>query len=540
MTAIEADVIIVGAGFAGALMADQLAARGIRAAVLETGPQVNRGTAFQTFLNAAVKTPESPYERLPEADFPDSADSSRWYRQAGPEPFKSTYLKAVGGTSWHWLGTCVRYVPTDFRMRTQYDRAVDWPIDYAELEPFYLQAERELGVAGDSTEDLGSPRSGPFPMPPVPRTWLDRVYQRALDGTQYQVRLTPQARNSEAREGRPACCGSSTCIPICPVGAKYDATVHLERARSKGAVIHDRTTATFIEIGAEGRVTAIRFRRPDGTGDLARGRVFILAANAVETPRLLLHSRSEAAPAGIANESDQVGRNLMDHPIQLSWALAGEPVWPYRGPLSTSGIENLRDGAFRRDRSGMRIQIANDGWNWPTGGPVTLADTLSRRGLRGAALRREIAEHASRQVQLAALTEQLPEPENRITLDPADRDPYGVPLPRMHYRVDEYSQAGLASAREAHDEIFAHLNASEIQHSDEFQGAGHIIGTTRMGEDPRQSVVDRNLRSHGHDNLFLVGAGVFPTASTANPTLTIAALALRAANEVTATLSALA
>ena len=316
--------------------------------------------------------------------------------------------------------------------------------------------------------------------------------------------------------------------------------VHLERARSKGAVIHDRTTATFIEIGAEGRVTAIRFRRPDGTGDLARGRVFILAANAVETPRLLLHSRSEAAPAGIANESDQVGRNLMDHPIQLSWALAGEPVWPYRGPLSTSGIENLRDGAFRRDRSGMRIQIANDGWNWPTGGPVTIADTLSRRGLRGAALRREIAEHASRQVQLAALTEQLPEPENRITLDPADRDPYGVPLPRMHYRVDEYSQAGLASAREAHDEIFARLNASEIQHSDEFQGAGHIIGTTRMGEDPRQSVVDRNLRSHGHDNLFLVGAGVFPTASTANPTLTIAALALRAANEVTATLSALA
>ena len=537
MTAIDADVIIVGAGFAGALMADRLAVAGISTAILESGPRVNRGAAFQTFLDTPIKTPESPYERLPEADFPDSADSSRWYRQAGPDIFKSTYLKAVGGTSWHWLGTCVRYVPSDFRMQTRYGRAVDWPMDYDELEPYYLEAERELGVAGDSTEDLGSPRSGPFPMPPVPRTWLDRVYQRALDGTQYQVRLTPQARNSEAREGRPACCGSSTCIPICPVGAKYDATVHLERAQAKGAVVHDRTTATFIETGADGRISAIRFRRPDGTGDVARGRVFILAANAVETPRLLLHSRSEAAPAGIANESDQVGRNLMDHPIQLSWALAGEPVWPYRGPLSTSGIENLRDGAFRRDRSGMRIQIANDGWNWPTGGPVTLADTLSRRGLRGAALRREIAEHASRQVQLAALTEQLPEPENRITLDPADRDPYGIPLPRMHYRVDEYSQAGLASARNAHDEIFARLNASEIQHSDEFQGAGHIIGTTRMGEDPRQSVVDRNLRSHGNDNLFLVGAGVFPTASTANPTLTIAALALRAANEVTETLS---
>jgi len=532
MTAIEADVIIVGAGFAGALLADRLAARGIRTAVLEAGPRVNRGAAFRTFLDTPIKTPESPYERLPEAEFPDTLDSGHWYRQAGPDVFKSTYLKAVGGTSWHWLGTCVRYVPSDFRMRSDFGRAVDWPIDYAELEPWYVEAERELGVAGDSDEDLGSPRSGPFPQPPIPGTWLDRVIARALEGTQYQVRLTPQARNSVAREGRPACCGSGTCIPICPVAAKYDATVHLDRAETAGAVIHERTTATFIETGADGRVSAIRFRRPDGTGDLARGRVFILAGNAVETPRLLLHSRSEAAPGGIANASDQVGRNLMDHPIQLSWALAGEPVWPYRGPMATSGIENLRDGAFRSQRSALRIQISNDGWNWPTGGPVTLADSLSRRGLLGSDLRRAITDHASREVQLAALTEQLPDPENRITLDPWDTDPYGVPLPRMHYRVGGYSRAGLDYARDVHDEIFARLNASEIQHAEEFEGSGHVIGTTRMGNDPRDSVVDRNLRSHAHENLFLVGAGVFPTASTANPTLTIAALALRAANEI--------
>ena len=538
MTAIEADVIIVGAGFAGALLADRLAARGIGAAVLEAGPRVNRGGAFRKFLDAAAKTPESPYERLPEAEFPDTLDSGHWYRQAGPDVFKSTYLKAVGGTSWHWLGTCLRYLPSDFRMRSDFGRAIDWPIDYAELEPWYVEAERQLGVAGDSKEDLGSPRSGPFLQPPIPGTWLDRVIARALEGTQYQVRLTPQARNSVAWEGRPACCGSSTCIPICPVAAKYDATVHLDRAEAAGAVIHERTTATFIEAGVDGRVSAIRFRRPDGTGDLARGRVFILAGNAVETPRLLLHSRSEASPGGIANASDQVGRNLMDHPVQLSWALAGEAVWPYRGPLSTSGIENLRDGPVRSQRSALRIQISNDGWNWPTGGPVTLASSLTSRGLLGTDLRRAIADHASREVQLAALTEQLPDPENRITLDPRDADSYGVPLPRMHYRVGEYSRAGLDYARDVHDEIFARLNASEIRHADQFQGSGHVIGTTRMGNDPRESVVDSNLRSHAHDNLFLVGAGVFPTASTANPTLTIAALALRVAEHVSAALSA--
>ena len=536
---IEADTVIVGSGFAGALLADRLAGMGVGCTILEAGARVNRGTAFQSFLSAPVKTPESPYERPPDADFPISQERGHWYRQAGPDEFKSTYLKAVGGTSWHWLGTCVRFLPSDFRMRTLYGRGEDWPIGYDELESYYTDAERELGVAGDSAEDLGSPRSGPFPMPPVPQTYLDRVHERALAGTAFQVRVTPQARNSVNREGRPACCGSATCIPICPVGAKYDATVHLDRAAARGAVLHQRTTATRIETDADGRVSAIRFRRPDGTGGLARGRVYILTANAVETPRLLLHSSSERLPRGVANESDQVGRNLMDHPVQLSWAVAGEPVWPYRGPLSTSGIENLRDGPFRRDRSSLRIQISNDGWNWPTGGAITLADMLWRRGLRGGALREAIVDHASRQVQLATSTEQLPEPENRVALDARDRDFHGVPLPRMHYRVGGYSRRGLAAARRVHDEIFGRLNATEIHHADDFQGAGHIIGTTRMGDDPRRSVVDRNLRCHGHPNLFLVGSGAFPTGSTANPTLTIAALALRAAGAVAETLSAI-
>ena len=227
----------------------------------------------------------------------------------------------------------------------------------------------------------------------------------------------------------------------------------------------------------------------------------------------------------------------MDHPIQLSWALAGDPVWPYRGPISTSGIENLRDGDFRRDRSALRIQISNDGWNWPTGGPVMLADMLTRQGLRGAALRQAVADHAARHVQLAAMTEQLPEPENRITLDGRDRDIHGVPLPRMHYRVGSYSRGGLAAAREIHGEIFTRLNSSEVHHGSDFQGAGHIIGTTRMGDDPGRSVVDRDLRCHDHPNLFLVGAWAFPTSSTANPTLTIAALALRAAATLIGTLS---
>ena len=365
---IAADAVIVGSGFAGALLADRLAGMGVRTVILEAGPRVDRGGAVKTFRGAAIKVPESPYERTERADFPVSHDNDHWYRQSGPDAFKSTYLKAVGGTSWNWLGTCVRYLPSDFRMRSAFRRAVDWPIGYEELEPFYMEAERELGVAGDPAAEPGLPRSGPFPMPPVPQSYLDSVYERALADTPYEVTATPQARNSVAWNGRPACCGSATCVPICPVGAKYDATVHLERAEAKGAVLHERTAATFVETGDDGRVSGIRFRRPDGSDGMARGRVCVLAANAVETPRLLLHSRSEYAPEGVANRSDQVGRNLMDHPVQLSWALAGEPVWPYRGPVSTSGIENLRDGAFRRGEVGAadpdqqrRLELA-DRW----------------------------------------------------------------------------------------------------------------------------------------------------------------------------------
>ena len=379
-----------------------------------------------------------PIRRRPEANHPVSNDPDYWYRQVGPNKFKSTYLKVVGGTTWHWLGTCLRFVPNDFRLRTAHGRGLDWPISYDELEPFYGEAEHEIGVAGDSGEPLGSPRSAGYPMPAIPQTFLDKAYARALAGTEYELRATPQARNSVSGNGRPACCGNASCIPICPIGAKYDATVHLSVAEKNGAVLHAQTTATRVEVGTEGRVTAIRFKRWDGSEGVARGKVFVLAAHAIETPRLLLHSRSEALPNGVANRSDQVGRNLMDHPTQLSWALSREPVWPYRGPLSTSSIENFRDGAFRKDRPAMRIEIGNDGWSWPKGAPVSTAAELARQGLRGSELNAALRRQASRHVRLASQVEQLPDPDNRVTLDPDEPDMYGVPLPRLAYRLDAY------------------------------------------------------------------------------------------------------
>ena len=140
--------------------------------------------------------PESPYPNDPTAPHPLTHRIDDYYQQMDPEKFKSTYIKVVGGTTWHWLGTTLRNVPADFKLDARYGHAVDWPIDYDTLEPFYLAAEQEIGVAGDSSEDLGSPRSGDFPMPMIPVTYLDKQVGMALEGTKYQLRATPQGRNS--------------------------------------------------------------------------------------------------------------------------------------------------------------------------------------------------------------------------------------------------------------------------------------------------------------------------------------------------------
>lgn len=529
---ISTDIAIIGSGIAGSLLAFKLAETGARILIIEAGAPVDRATAVRTFWHAAAKVPESAYPPTPEAMHPTTDKLTEWYCQEGPELFKSTYLKVVGGTTWHWLGSCPRLLPTDFATHTHYGYGVDWPIDYETLAPFYTQAEHEIGVSGASEHDLGSPRDTPYPMPPIPQTYLDKAVERALQGSRYEVRATPQGRNSVVRDQRTACCGSASCIPVCPVQAKYDATVHLKKALGAGVQLLDKSTVVRLECDAESKIRAAHFRRWDKTEGSVQARIFILACHGIETPRLLLASRNPAWPEGLANRSGQVGRNLMDHPIQLSWALTNEPVYPYRGPGSTSAIENLREGAFRRQRSAYRIEIGNEGWVWPEGAPITTAAELASQGLSGADLNKALADHASRHIRLASATEQLPDPDNRVTLDPRKQDIYGVPRPHIAYRVDGYAKQGMAYARQDHEEIFNRLGTTLVQHAPEFFGAGHIIGTTRMGNDPATSVVDAHLRSHDHPNLYIVGSGAFPTAGTANPTLTIAALSLRAAQHI--------
>ena len=562
MSDYNADVVIVGGGIAGCIMGWKLASAGASVIILEAGGKVDRNKSIMAYQSDPTRNNDTPYPQSKDAPFPSMDNPNDYYVQMGPDNFQSNYIKALGGTTWHWLGTSLRFVPNDFRMKSEYGVMVDWPISYNDLEPYYGQAENTLPVSGNSEYDLGAPRSTPYQMSEIPMTYSDKIVAKAFENLtlpddetkKLEVRDTPQGRNSVEFDNRPACCGSNNCIPMCPVGAKYDGSMHAQKAEEAGARILTYSTATFIQTGEEGKVTGIKFKTPDGE-KVATGKIFILAAHAIETPKLMLMSRDEKYPNGVGNSSDMVGRNLMDHNCVLSYGLAKDPLYPYRAPLSTAGVENVKDGPFRKNRAAFRIEIGNDGWSWPVGYPDVLSTWMLKRSgrtykknspvgqeentsagekpdfLYGEKLRNDIKQNVEREIRFAFLVEQPPDPNNRIVPDFEKLDSFGLPRPKIYYKIDDYTKAGINVAVETQKKMLDALGATQQHHSWPY-GAGHIVGTTCMGSDPKTSVVDAELRCHDHKNMFILGSNTFPTVTASNPTLTIVAATLRCVEAV--------
>lgn len=608
MTIEQAEVVIVGAGLAGSIVAYQLAMAGVEVLVLESGPEipVNRTQYLERFYTTTLKTPESPYppvttlvpprdpagQNAPRATIADlilgwdNPDVS-YLVQKGPMPFTSTYERVGGGTTWHWVGTCLRMVPNDFRLRSLYNVGVDWPIGYDDLQSAYCRAEAEIGVSANVADQayLGMtfPEGYEFPMHSIPLSLVDGSFVAAVtgqvfDGLPLVVSPTPAGRNSQPYAGRRVCAGNTNCTPICPIQAKYDATVTMNKALATGKVrVMYRTVASKLNVGSDGDIFGVEFKQYQlgdgpltGTGE-AIGQRYVIAAHAIETPKLLLNSATPDWPKGVANSSGQVGRNLADHPIYLAWGLMpeGKAVFPYRGPLSTAGIESLRDGAFRSERAAWRVEIGNEGWNWPANDPydtvVDFIDGTNANGvnplksdqdpkapteaLYGTALVQKLNDIFVRQFRIAFLVEQVEDdPDNAkcYIVPSADyKDLLGIPRPEIHYDLSEYTKKGFLEAKRLATHIIEDLlGAVELtkplepgkfiygQEPLSFQGAGHLMGTYRMGDDPAKSVVDKDQRSWDHKNLFLVGDGVFPSSGTSNPSLTIAALSFQAGDTV--------
>ena len=530
-THLEADVVIVGSGVAGALVAWRLAEAKLNVLILEAGPRIDRLEAFKSYVAAREKNFNAPYPPVPHAPTARLNAWNDYYINTGPNLFRGTYTRAVGGSTWHWAGSALRYRPNDFRMKSSFGVGIDWPLGYDELAPFYDEAERALGVAGSKTEDWGAPRQSDYPIPPIPPTYLDRVVGDVLGPLGMSLAVFPQARNSVDYDERPQCCGSASCVPLCPIGAKYDASVHVLKAERAGARLEPNAVVHRIETDANHRISMVHFLRPDGSTGSAAGRIVVLAANAIETPKLLLMSRDERTSKGVANSSSSVGHYLMGQIDQGTRGLTKAPIYPYRGPVLTSAIREFRDGPFRSKHSGIGTSLSNEGWGHARG-PQATALKLIDQALRGKPLQDAIAWVTERQLVVGSTAEPLPDSANRIVPDDTKHDAIGIPRPRIHYRIDDYAKAGLTLAMRRHEAIFSALQATEVETFPMVTSSGTVLGTTRMGDDRRQSVVDRDLRAHDHSNLFIVGGMVFPTAGVNPPTLTIAALALRASAQI--------
>jgi glucose dehydrogenase len=561
------DYIVIGSGVAGALSAYKLAQKPGKPKVLlieaadapwAKDPQFKqmanaannakdieaRKDLVKEYALSATRTTMSPYLKLehnaqipsPDGGKRDHLEHYYEFKQApGDENefWRATYQRLVGGSTWTWRGNCPRFLPNDFLMKSKYGQAVDWPWDYAALEPYFVEAEKELGVACDHDEweqhNHGAFRSAPFPMPPIAHSYSDRrVMERlgpgfTVDGVPIHVLHTPQARNSVPYNNkgkqakRPACEGNGNCIPICPIQAKYDATVHLKLAKKLGVEIwtHCAVHSLELEPGTRniGQVVYIDWKSGSLLPKRVKGRQVVLAMHAIEVPRILLFS-------GIAN--------LMDHLNNELVGLMPEHIFTFRGPQGTASIPAFCDGPFRSKRSAYNITFGNDGWGRTEDPGKTLSDLVAK-GSIGKELRNRFTDRVWRQVRFSFSSEQLPREHNKVTL--GDRkDPLGIPVPRITNALDDYSRAGFFHAQSTLKTIMQKLQCTEIKPQDpilEFRTAGHIMGTTRMGTDPNASVVDADGRSHDHPNLWIVGSSVFPTGATANPTLTIAAVTLR-------------
>ena len=548
MTA-DYDLIIVGAGMVGGILATHLAS-GTRILILESGEKgPSRAELVGAYVTAPAKTMGAPYHGRDGDRFSPSPDTpTDYYDQPGADKFKATYQRRYGGSTWHWRGNVPRLIPSDFQMQTLYKVGVDWPLTYTDLEPWYGLAEKEIGVSGDHAEwdgYLGAKRSTDYPMSKIWPAYGDTVVKPLLDGAlledrEVRVMSTPQARNSQPYDDAPPCAGNSTCDPICPIGAKYDATRHLNRAAQAGVEIRTQSVVTRLHVDVDGRVRQVTYRTWDGVDHTAKGRVVIVTAHAIETPKLLLMSRTNEIPEGVANRSGQVGRNLMDHLQGQAAAVLPMPVYPFRGPPTTSGIDAFRDGPFRATSSAFRMSVGNDGWGLVQGPYATALELIREEKLFGKALRQRIRDVITRQFRLSYSTETLPHPDNRVTLSP-QQDALGIPRPLISFQLSDYNRRGFEMGRRVVRALFERLGATDIAmpvDANLYSAANHIMGTCRMGTSASTSVVDPEGRSHDHPNLFILGGSTFPTCGTANPSLTIVALTLRSLGAIKRELAA--
>ena len=541
----DADVLVVGSGAGGAAAAWALAQAGVRVVLLEAGPE------YDPFSDYRLARNDWEVSRFPEKVATESRHSfaplqpldDRWRHLRSwseaygvyvtePRRVASAYHHVVGlgGTTLHFTGEAHRMNPAAMRMRSRFGVAADWPVSYDELEPFYAEAERIMGVAGPDGDSM-RPRSSPYLLPAHRLSYASQRIAAACRALGLGFGPNPYAALSRPYDGRPGCNYCGQCLRGCPRIDKGSADVtFIAKARASGnCAIVTECRALRIERGAGDRIAAVLAVDEAGAQHRVAAKAVVLACGAVETPRLLL------ASDGLANESGEVGRNFMETTSWVSSALHPDELGSHRG-LPADGISwhyNAPDaipgviGGCRFTSSAPELDLA---------GPVNYA----RRVVRGWGLahKRQVRDAFGRALSVLAIGESLPNAGSFVDLDPDKRDAQGIRLARIHSHLDDGEIRRIdfmaKASRAVLDAAGAGRPFEEFGTYDSFS-ATHVFGTCRMGDDPVSSVVDRNGRSHRWRNLWIADASVFPSSGGGeSPSLTISALAIRTARALAA------
>jgi choline dehydrogenase-like flavoprotein len=536
----SADVVIVGTGVVGCLIAQQALDAGLSVLMLEAGPRVDRWRVVENFRNLPPSlrlfhwnAPYPPKPWAPHLETRTAKEQEQYLQLEGPNAraYLQGYVRYAGGATWHWAGICWRLTPEDMRLKSLYGVGRDWPFSHDVIEPYYTRAEYAIGVSGPSDPTLQWPpngkRSKPYPMGPIPFGPGEHRFTEAAARIGMINLPAPQARNSGVSyDGRPPCCGNNNCFPVCPIAAKYDAATALPKIEAKGGKILANAVVYRIETGEKNSIEAVHFFDPDKRSHRVTAKIFVIACNGIETPKLLLLSKDERNPNGVANSSDQVGRNMMDQPKLTAELELREPLWTGVGPVQSSSILNTTQGEFRGRHAGAMFRMENFARS-PLGAAAAL-----KKGLVGKALDAEIRRLSACTARLTVEHEILPSANNRLTLS-SQKDWLGINKPNIHYDVGDYVRQ---SAKEYTvprlQQLAAELGATKFQLSPEFLNSDHIMGGCVMGAERATAVVDADCRAHDHPNLFLPGGGAMPSATASNSTLTMAALALKAADAI--------
>jgi choline dehydrogenase-like flavoprotein len=528
------DFLIVGSGAAGGILARELATAGFSVVVLEQGPRVPAGHVdhdeFGVFFRGHNRNDSATQ---PQTFRPTPRDSAR-------PALPLLYGRLVGGSNALFTANFWRLRPSDFneasvRGTVQGAALVDWPITYEELEPYYTRAEWELGVSGEPGP-FDPLRSRPYPMPPLPVKSSGVLLERGALALGYHAQPAPMAINSQSYRGRPACLHCGFCRAfVCEYGAKSTSmAAMLPQAEATGRCeIRSGSYVARVETDRGRRATGAVYFDAAKRLQRQRARAVVLCANGAETPRLLLNSESSRFPDGLANSSGVVGKHLMFNTYFGVRAEFEEPLNEFKSVENTRIVLDFYETDPARGFCGGGGIDARSGTY-----PIQFAlDGLPPDSPRwGPGLTRGLADLFTRTMLFATHGTSLPVEANSISLDPELKDAWGLPCLRVTYtdHPDDLKCARFLVTKATQIAEAAGARRTWATPVEPQTFSVHLLGTCRMGNDPRSSVIDRHHRTHDVRNLFICDGSSMVTSSRGQPTETISALAFRAGEHLAA------